>query len=566
MTELAALNVRITGDSSALKAAVAAANGDLTKLVAAAEAAGLKLEKGRQRGVKFGQAMDGAAAHTANLTFQLQDIGMMLAAGQSPLMLAMQQGTQVSGIFQQMGASVKTVGPAMAAAFGALLSPLSLITVGTIAVVAALGQWAMSAWSTRDANAALYLEFERQREALEGVLTATENLRLERGMILSGAQLKEEQILLEEINRLSRERASIEERLANTLQFTGNARAAAAKQELEARLASVNVSLQEKQAALDGLNAERQKKTAVEQTFAVADRYRALQERIAGINIAGPWQNVLGSIQAAIGKAQEYAATIAQTQIGGGRGAGPGGPLVGSGQLAELQAGGGQIRNMPVSVPGGGVGGGGGGIASQLQTEIEAMQEALLTQEQLQAESYMRQQETLNQALAQRLITQEEYQRLMQQAQATHDFAMTQSVNKGVTDTLSALGSLFQGSKKIGAAIALANSWVAFTEVLKDPAYVGRPWARIAAAGQALAAGLNAVRNIKGASPGGGGGGGGAGAGISGQAPQQNVQTLNLTFQNDPFGFGQNFARQLVTQLNQASRSGATLIRVGSVN
>ena len=186
------------------------------------------------------------------------------------------------------------------------------------------------------------------------------------------------------------------------------------------------------------------------------------------------------------------------------------------------------------------------------------MQEALMTQEQLQLESFTRQQEMLDQALAQRLITQEEYSGLMQQAQATHEFAMQQSVNKGVSDTLGALGQLFQGSKKISAGIALANSWLAFTEVLKDPAYIGRPWARMAAAGKALAAGLNAVKSIKSASPG-GGGGGGAGAGMGGAAPQQNVQTMNFTISNDPFGFGANMIRQLAAQLNEAQRNGSTI-------
>jgi hypothetical protein len=206
-----------------------------------------------------------------------------------------------------------------------------------------------------------------------------------------------------------------------------------------------------------------------------------------------------------------------------------------------------------------GGGGGGGGGTSQLQQEIAAMQEALMTQEQLQLESYTRQQEMLDQALAQRLISQEEYSGLMQQAQATHEFAMQQSVNKGVSDTLGAVGQLFQGSKKISAGIALANSWLAFTEVLKDPAYIGRPWARMAAAGKALAAGLNAVKSIKSASPGGGGGGGGAGAGMGGAAPQQNVQTMNFTISNDPFGFGANMIRQLAAQLNEAQRNGSTI-------
>lgn len=89
----------------------------------------------------FGRSMNGASGHTANLTFQLQDIGMMLAAGQNPLMLAMQQGTQVSGIFQQMGGSAKTIGPALVGAFSALISPMSLITLGSIAAGAAMIQW-----------------------------------------------------------------------------------------------------------------------------------------------------------------------------------------------------------------------------------------------------------------------------------------------------------------------------------------------------------------------------------------------------------------------------------------
>ena len=147
----------------------------------------------------------------------------------------------------------------------------------------------------------------------------------------------------------------------------------------------------------------------------------------------------------------------------------------------------------------------------------------------------------------------------MQQAESSHAFAMQQSVNQGVSQTLGHLGTLFQGSKKISAAIALANSWLAFTEVLKDPAYIGRPWARIAAAGAALSSGLNAVRAIKSASPGGGGAGGGTGA--QAMPAQQNVQTLNFNVQNDQFGIGANLIRQIASQLNEAQRNGSTLIR-----
>jgi hypothetical protein len=72
----------------------------------------------------------------------------------------------------------------------------------------------------------------------------------------------------------------------------------------------------------------------------------------------------------------------------------------------------------------------------------------------------------------------------------------------------------------LAAVQGIVNSYLAFTEVLKDPAYVGRPWARFGAAASALASGLAAVRSIKGASSGGGGGSVPIGGGSSGGAQQ----------------------------------------------
>ena len=91
------------------------------------------------------------------------------------------------------------------------------------------------------------------------------------------------------------------------------------------------------------------------------------------------------------------------------------------------------------------------------------------------------------------------------------------------------MGQMFQGSKKISAGIALANSWLAFTEVLKDPSYVGRPIARFAAAGAALASGLNAVKNINSAQA--GGTGGSSATASAAAAPQvTETRTANINF------------------------------------
>lgn len=212
---------------------------------------------------------------------------------------------------------------------------------------------------------------------------------------------------------------------------------------------------------------------------------------------------------------------------------------------------------------GGEAGGGGGGGANPIDAELEALQKELMTKEQLEMESYERRQELLKEALDQKLLTMEEYNRLMEHVERTHQFAMGKETREGVSATLTALGSLFQGSKKIGAAIAVANSWLAFTEVLKDPAYVGRPWARFAAAASALASGLNAVRNIKSANPGssggtGGGAGGGGGAATSSGGQQVSQQVALQLVGGDLFSRDQ--VLKLINEINKATSDGARIV------
>lgn len=110
-------------------------------------------------------------------------------------------------------------------------------------------------------------------------------------------------------------------------------------------------------------------------------------------------------------------------------------------------------------------------------------------------------------------------------------------------------------SKAFSAGQALINAWLAYTEVLKDPTLPW--WARIAAAGNVLAAGLGAVNAIKGVTAGGsssggaGASGGGAGVGSSGPAAQSGV--ANLTF------IGTQSAgdmRNVVEQINELTKQG----------
>ncbi len=90
----------------------------------------------------MGRANTAAAGSVANLTAQFNDIGVMLAAGQNPLQLAVQQGTQINQVFSQLGGGSGAI-RAVGQAFLSMLSPINLITIATIAAGAAATQWLM---------------------------------------------------------------------------------------------------------------------------------------------------------------------------------------------------------------------------------------------------------------------------------------------------------------------------------------------------------------------------------------------------------------------------------------
>lgn len=88
------------------------------------------------RAHNLGTQMNKANQHTANMYAQFNDIGVMLAAGQNPLQLALQQGTQINQVIAQMGggmAAVKGVGVALLN----IVNPMNLAVIGMIALGAA---------------------------------------------------------------------------------------------------------------------------------------------------------------------------------------------------------------------------------------------------------------------------------------------------------------------------------------------------------------------------------------------------------------------------------------------
>lgn len=208
-----------TGAISAREQAAALADLN-TRYLTAANSAATFLAKSNAGGANAG------AFHTTNLLFQAQDIAMMTAMGQAPMMLAMQQGMQVGGIFHQIG-SGKQIVQALGGALVGLLNPLNLATIATIGLGAAGVQWFMSTLnSAEDATDAL----KRHRDMLESLLSGYDEakkaadaalesaLRLPQGVVASDlrATLREQAEAQEEVQRRIEANRTA---LADTLRF-----------------------------------------------------------------------------------------------------------------------------------------------------------------------------------------------------------------------------------------------------------------------------------------------------------------------------------------------------------
>lgn len=92
--------------------------------------------------------------NSANAAFQFQDIAVTAAMGMNPLMIGLQQGTQLASVVGSMERPVS----GLAAAFTSLLSPVSLITIGLTAGTAALIQYFTTAESGTEKTTNLFAE------------------------------------------------------------------------------------------------------------------------------------------------------------------------------------------------------------------------------------------------------------------------------------------------------------------------------------------------------------------------------------------------------------------------
>ncbi|MEZ5790511.1 MAG: phage tail length tape measure family protein [Nitratireductor sp.] len=110
----------------------------------------------------------------ANMQFQMQDLGVQLASGQSPFMAIIQQGSQIAGIFGP-GATVSQALKATGAGIMSFLtSPINLAVIGFAAAAAAVPLiWeAFTGPEAKSAGTALD-DFNKQLEDLEKIAPET---------------------------------------------------------------------------------------------------------------------------------------------------------------------------------------------------------------------------------------------------------------------------------------------------------------------------------------------------------------------------------------------------------
>ena len=200
------------------------------------------------------------------------------------------------------------------------------------------------------------------------------------------------------------------------------------------------------------------------------------------------------------------------------------------------------------NAPRGGGGGGGGGIKDHFAQRLEALQEGLATEADAVAEWYLEGQTTLEDALANKALTESEYHTLRERLEEEHQrrlagireignqSALSMALGAG-EQILNAIGQTnakaLKVAKVFGAAQALISAYQGAAEALKLPFP-----ANIAAAATVLAKGIGFVNAIRSVNSGGGGGGatggGGGGSSAQSQAPAQTPLDVRLT------GFGPN--------------------------
>lgn len=213
-----------------------------------------------------------------------------------------------------------------------------------------------------------------------------------------------------------------------------------------------------------------------------------------------------------------------------------------------------------------------GRVQKEMEARFEALNKSFQTDQELKSQQYALDQETLQFALDNRLLTEEAYQQRRLDLNKKYETEMQNLRLAEYASAFDAAGGLYaqlaalngdsnekilRNQRKFAAASALISAYQGAAAALADPniSWLGR----IMAYGSVLTAGLGAVNAIKG-----GGSGGGSSRGSTPVAPsskQEPVKNTLVRIEGDEI-FG-NLAESILQQIYRQSENGRVIIARG---
>lgn len=309
------LEARLDKLEKGFQKARAAANSNLSAIVTDASKMEAALARVGSGGLdRVARSAGSLKVQTGNLAAQFNDIGVQLAGGQSPFLIALQQGTQITQALGPMGAGAAV--KALGGAFVSLLNPLSLLTIAVIGLggvaVQKLSEWYSSGELTEK-------QLEEQANLIRQVAKEWGNAvpELQRYVAELDKTLEKQKLLA----------------AANALAAKEFEPLSAAVKDIAAEVSAAATDMQSLgsgEAEIDSLrSAFAALKQAVSENSDSSDEYKTLQEEVASI-LTGTTSPAIESLSAFLdanaaafanaaanaGKYKEEAALAANMQLG----------------------------------------------------------------------------------------------------------------------------------------------------------------------------------------------------------------------------------------------------------
>lgn len=582
----------------------------------------------------YGAAAKVSRFHTANVAAQLNDIFVMVQAGQSPMMTAIQQGTQLGQVWTNLG-SRAAVFAALKGGFLALLNPMTLATVAFIGVTSAATQFFMSLGESEEELSG----FDKMVEDLAGSIQELAD-KLE--LAASGYETLAEKRVADkvqeltdkiwELNEASQEsmdsivssarvmelQAELDkykEMLAKKKELTAEDKAAAANKAEYDRMEKQRLdefASKAKAEAAEILRRGQQARDALGDAWLNWNRYAAqanaqleiafgkfsqtaavsleLQEEIGAAYASGALlanldiaSGIYSAAQAAQALASELGVSLSTAQklidlqgmtsdqryswaqgVAGNaaRNQGPaGGNDRPGGPDRVLQ----DVPLGPVAKDKARGGGGGGSKEDPLVAQLEKLQEYFMTEIELEKNALEQKQAMLEEALEKKLLTMEEYNKLMEQLQADHQEKMSaidayrygtasDKLEAFLGDAASILANGNEKMLKVSKIFAAAQAWIdtlqGAARELRKGTFGFASAAAVLAKGAALVSAIKSTGKGTQAAV-------GSGAVTASQSVTEARPQLSLTLIGDNFGRGSIY--QLVDAFNKASTDGAVI-------